>query len=138
MSYTFGDATASTGYTLGTSDAGFNYGGQVDYGFDLATQDFSIDDFAYTPVATVGSGWDSVTNTLGSLWDTAGDLANTYLNKVIDREVYGDTRGQVTDNQRTVTPVNTTDATQAGFAIDNKTLMIGGAAIVALIFLAKK
>lgn len=137
MSYTFGDATASSGYTLGTSSAGFNYGGDNDYGFDLATQDFSIDDFAYTPVATAGTGWESVTNTISSLWNSAGDLANTYLNKVIDREVYGDTRTQAADNQSTVTPLNT-NASQAGFAIDNKTLMIGGAAVLALILLAKK
>ena len=138
MSYTFGDATASSGYTLGTSSAGFNYGGDVDYGFDLATQDFSIDDFAYTPVATAGTGWESVTNTISGLWNTAGDLANTYLNKVIDREVYGDTRNQAADNLSTVTPLNTSGASQAGFAVSNTTLMIGGAAVLALILLAKK
>ena len=137
MSYTFGDATASTGYTLGNSSAGFNYGGDVDYGFDLGTQDWSIDDFAYTPVATTSSGWDNVTNTVSGLWDTAGDFVNSYLNKVIDREVYGDTRNQAAANQGTVTPVSQAPA-QAGFAVSNTTLMIGGAAVLALILLAKK
>lgn len=139
MSYTFGDATLSSGYTLGTSDAGFNYGGTPDYGFDLGVQDLSIDDFTYTPTAAPsGSGWNSLTDTLGTLWNSAGDWANTYVNKLIDKEVFGDAWNQPAQNQGTVTPVNTVDPVPAGFAVDNKTLMIGAGVVLALVLLSRK
>jgi len=141
MSYTFGDMTTSGGYTLGQSSIGdydFNYGGTPDYGFDLGMQDYSIDDFAYSPApATPVSGWDKLTNTLSGIGDNIGDWADTYVNKWIDSELFGGTADQPAQNQGTVTPVSQAPA-QAGFAVSNQTLMIGAGVVLALVLLARK
>ena len=140
MSYTFGDMTTSGGYTLGQSSVGdfeFNYGGTPDYGFDLGMQDYSIDDFAYSPAPVADVSWtDSIQQKVGQIGNWMGGAVDTFLGKWMDKEL-GISSNQTAQNQGTVTPVSQAPA-QAGFAVDNKTLMIGAGVVLALVLLSRK
>ncbi len=128
MSYTFGDlSTGATGST----------GGGLDIGFYPA-QDVSVDD-VYFGSENSTSGWDSAMSKIGSVFgdvmDTGGDIFNSYVDKLLDREVYGS--NWYGDNPA---PVNTVDpaAQPVSGGIDTKTLIIGGVVLAAFALIAFK
>ena len=131
MSYTFGDL--STGATDST-------GGGLDIGY-YPTQDISVDVYFGSENTTTGweSALDKVYGAFSDVLGTGGDIFNSYVDKLLDREVYGSNWYGGDNAADTVRPVNTVDpAAQTGGGIDTKTLIIGGVVLAAFALIALK
>jgi hypothetical protein len=131
MSYVFGDY--ATGADT-TSSAG------LDIGYYPA-QDVSVDD-VYFGSENETNGWSSAVNKIGNVFgnvmDTGGGIFNSYVDKLLDREVYGSSwYGE--NAADTVRPINTVDpSAQPRGGIDTKTLIIGGVVLAAFALIALK
>jgi hypothetical protein len=130
MSYVFGDlSTGATGSSTG-----------LDVGYYPA-QDVSVDD-VYFGSDNSTSGWSSAVNKLGNVFgnvmDSGGSFFNSYVDKLLDREVYGSSWNN-SNPADTVRPVNTVDpSAQPSGGIDTKTLIIGGVVLAAFALIAFK
>ena len=132
MDYVFGD------YSSGGASS---QSSGLDIGYYPA-QDVSIDDVYYGSESGT-NGWfsaiDKIGNVFGNVVDTSGGIFNSYVDKLLNREVFGSNGINAGQPMAQTNPqyLNNPRAQQSG-GIDTKTLVIGGVVLAAFVLIAFK